>query len=180
MHSTSAARCAARALARNAHCRRRIAVGAVGQGPCRGRSRPPEWAVRPTAASARFKRIERKGESVVREARCRLREVQCHASGQASRLLAGPAHTRSAKSRGQFGRRPCGPRRQRWYASPSKCKHNYKSKSEFKPKAKSVLAGRGLTLRSSGQPPGYRRLPLNSNVRPRRTACSDSIPSLEP
>ena len=53
--STSAVRCAARALARNAGCRRRFEVGASG----RGRKSRSARAVRPSAASARLHHLAR-------------------------------------------------------------------------------------------------------------------------
>jgi hypothetical protein len=72
----SAARCVARALARNTRCRRRIAVGAVGKGLGHGTSRLLERAVRPAAASARLKRINRKTEFRGSGRRVRLEEQQ--------------------------------------------------------------------------------------------------------
>ena len=88
---SSAARCAARALARNAHCRRRLAVGAVGQGPLSQHARSQERAVRPAAASARLKPVERKAES----------------GGSGSKVRFGRTAIPSKRASNEAARRPC-------------------------------------------------------------------------
>src|SRR5205085_11649487 len=62
----------------------------------------------------------------------------------------------------QFKRRSFGLCLQRWYASPSKCKH----------KARLRLTERGLTIPSSGRAFGT---PLKSNVRRRKLVTSTSL-----
>jgi hypothetical protein len=99
-------------------------------------------------------------------------QTPAQASALACTVTAGPARSRSTKAQCQFGRRPCGPRCQRRYASA--CKH----------KAKVRLVARGLTLPSRGRPTGYAlRPPLMSNVRrrsptnegrSRNTKCQDA------
>src|SRR6266568_579781 len=69
----------------------------------------------------------------------------------------GLASSRSIHLQVQIKRRSFGLCLQRWYASPSKCKHKYK--------ARLWLTERGLTLPSSG--PAYGG-PLKSNVRRRK------------
>jgi hypothetical protein len=159
----SAARGAACALARNARCRRRIAVGAVCKGTlsCHitvaGAGYPSCGGQRTVEAHQTKDR-----NPVVREARCGLEEQQAKQSGK----YRGGSHAlrvRAAPSRKvSVGAGHGGPRRECWYASPSKREH----KCKFKAKAKPLLAGRGLTLPSRGQLPGYAlQLPLMSNVR---------------